>query len=148
LTADNLEETTIEPTYFNWSWNASMIFPAMEPHQFSQAMQSLQEYGLHIVDAADIAHHLKFANFNDPTPQSISDHFRNPLHYVTMAVVGIMICVILYIIYTRYTHSIQTKLHTVLPVLFAAPSAPPAEYVHNVELQNLEHHMPRVSIRH
>jgi len=44
------------------------IFPDLEPQQFLQAMQSLNDYGLHIVDAAVIAHHLKFENFNDPTP--------------------------------------------------------------------------------
>ena len=63
LTADSFEEIEIEPTYFNWNWNASQIFPDLAPTQFSQAMQSLQDYGLHIVDTSDIAHHLKFSNF-------------------------------------------------------------------------------------
>ena len=60
LSADSYEEEVTEPTYFNWNWNATQIFPDLEPAQFTQAMQSLNDYGLHIVDAADIAHHLKF----------------------------------------------------------------------------------------
>ena len=132
LTADNIEETQIEPTYFNWSWNASNIFPAMEPHQFSEAMQALQDFGLHIVDAADIAHHLKFVNFSDPTPKDIASMFSNPLHYITMFIVFIMICGVCYMLYSRCCSTkVQTQLQNVLPVIFR-PSAPPAEaYVHN-----------------
>ena len=135
LTADNIEEIQINPTYFNWNWNASQIFPAMEPHQFSQAMQALQDFGLHIVDAADIAHHLKFANFSDPTPKSISDLFVNPLHYVNIVVILFMICTVSYIIYTRCCQGAQAKLQTLLPVTFTA-SAPlatsqPPGYSHN-----------------
>ncbi len=58
LTADTLEEIDIEPTYFTWNLNASQIFPDLAPSQFSQAIQSLKDYGIHIVDAADIAHHV------------------------------------------------------------------------------------------
>jgi hypothetical protein len=147
LTADNIEEVQINPTYFNWNWNASQIFPAMEPHQFSQAMQALQDFGLHIVDAADIAHHLKFVNFTDPTPQDISDLFKNPLHYVTMIIVFIMICTVLYIIYTRCIKgkSVNQTLRIMLPERFA-PSAPQEQYVHNgPEGHNI--HMPGVNMR-
>ena len=84
LSADSFEEEIIEPTYFNWNWNTTQIFPDLAPNQFSQAMQSLNDYGLHIVDAADIAHHLKFENFNEPIPLSISNLFTNPMYIVTI----------------------------------------------------------------
>jgi hypothetical protein len=53
LTADTFEEEVVETTHFSWTWNASQIFPDLEPQQFSKAMQSLNDYGLHIVDAAE-----------------------------------------------------------------------------------------------
>jgi len=71
LTADTFEEEVIETTHFSWTSDSSQIFPDLEPQQFSKAMQSLNDYGLHIVDTADIAHHLKFKNFNEPIPTSI-----------------------------------------------------------------------------
>jgi hypothetical protein len=94
--ADVLEEVEIEPTYFTWNWNASQIFPDLAPAQFSQAMQSLKDYGLHIVDAADIAHHLKFANFSVPIPWDIAQVFNNPMHIVTIVISCIIILFLVY----------------------------------------------------
>jgi hypothetical protein len=146
LTADNIEELEIEPTYFNWNWDASQIFPAMEPHQFSQAMQALQEFGLHIVDAADIAHHLKFVNFNDPTPTDITAIVQNPMHIVTICIVFIMICAIVYIIYTRYCKCVHSKVQSLIPVVYA-PSAPPSTYVHNDPHDN-QNKLPMYNLHH
>ncbi len=58
------------------------IFPDFKSQQFSKAMQSLNDNGPHIVDAADIAHHLKFENFNEPIPTSITDLFTNRMHSI------------------------------------------------------------------
>jgi hypothetical protein len=93
------EEGIIEPAYFMSNWNATQNFPHLEPQQFSQAMQSLNDYSLHIVAAADIAHHLKFDNYNDIVSLSISNLFSNPMHTITIAFAAI---VILYLLYTLY----------------------------------------------
>ena len=130
LTADSFEEIEIEPTYFNWNWNASQIFPELAPTQFSQAMQSLQDYGLHIVDAADIAHHLKFSNFNEPIPFEIAQLFNNPMHYVTIILSGIMIVYFVYKLFQKY---LLSKIKSKLPKGMAAyiPDPQPPAYVHN-----------------
>jgi len=99
LTADTLEEEVVETTHFSWSWNATQIFPDLQPQQFSKAIQSLNHYGLHIVDAADITHHLKFENFNDPVPTSITDLFSNPMHSITLIFLGIFILYLCYKVY-------------------------------------------------
>jgi len=129
LTADVLEEVEIEPTYFTWNWNASQIFPDLAPTQFSQAMQSLKDYGLHIVDAADIAHHLKFANFNEPIPWDIAQVFNNPMHIVTIVISCIIIIFLVYKIFQAWIHKfLKAKLPKNIAVHI--PTAPPA-YIHN-----------------
>ena len=135
LTADTLEEEVIETTHFSWTWNATQIFPDLEPQQFSKAMQSLNDYGLHIVDAADIAHHLKFENFNDPIPTSITDLFSNPMHSISLVFFAIVILFLCYKLYMLYRKKIHDKLKATLPTSIAVnipsiPSAPPP-YVHN-----------------
>ena len=135
LTADTFEEEVIETTHFSWTWNATQIFPDLEPHQFSKAMQSLNDYGLHIVDAADIAHHLKFENFNDPVPTSITDLFTNPMHSISLVFFAIVILFLCYKLYKLYRKKIHDKLKSTLPTSIAVhipsvPSAPPP-YVHN-----------------
>ena len=129
LTADSFEEVEIEPTYFTWNWNASQIFPDLAPTQFSEAMQSLQDYGLHIVDASDIAHHLKFSNFNEPIPFEISQMFNNPMHYATIVLSAIIIIYFVYKLFQNYIHKL---LKAKLPTSIAEhiPMAPPA-YIHN-----------------
>jgi hypothetical protein len=111
LTADTLEEEVIETTHFSWTWNATQIFPDLEPQQFSKAMQSLNDYGLHIVDAADIAHHLKFENFNDPIPTSITDLFTNPMHSISLVFFAIAILFLCYKLYKLYRKKIHEKLN-------------------------------------
>ena len=111
----------------------------MEPHQFSQAMQSLNDYGLHIVDAADIAHHLKFENFNDPVPLTISNMFSNPLHYVTIAFATMALIFFVYKIYCVYQKRTRNQLRAMLPAALAA-HIPPA-YVHNDP-----HNIPMVTL--
>jgi len=91
LTAHTLEAEVVETTHFSWTWNATQIFPDLQPQQFSKAIQSLNDYGLHIVDAADIAHRLRFENFNDRVPTSITDLFSNPMHSITLIFLGIFI---------------------------------------------------------
>ena len=129
LSADSFEEEVIEPTYFTWNWNTTQIFPDLAPHQFSQAMQSLNDYGLHIVDAVDIAHHLKFENFNEPVPLSISNLFSNPMHTVTIVLASIMVLCVLYKIYAMYCKPI-TEVLKATPLGNYMPRAPPA-YEHN-----------------
>jgi len=58
LTADTFEEEIIETNHFTLTSNATQIFLDLEPQKFSKAMQSLGDCGLHIDDAAHIAHHL------------------------------------------------------------------------------------------
>ena len=132
MSADSFEEEIIEPAYFTWNWNATQIFPDLEPQQFSQAMPSLNDYGLHIVDAADIAHHHKFENFNEPVPLSISNLFSNPIHIVTIVFASIMILYFLYQLYVLYQKHINLTLKATIPAALGnhIPSAPPA-YVHN-----------------
>ena len=129
LSADSFEEEIVEPTYFTWNWNATQIFPDLEPQQFSLAMQSLNDYGLHIVDAADIAHHLKFENFNEPVPFSISNLFSNPMHMVTIVLASLAILYVLYQICSTYGKPI-TEILKATPLGNYAPTAPPA-YEHN-----------------
>ena len=132
LSADSFEEEIIEPTYFNWNWNTTQIFPDLAPNQFSQAMQSLNDYGLHIVDAADIAHHLKFENFNEPIPLSISNLFSNPMHIIILVVSSIMLIYFVYRLYLLYRKRIHMALKATLPETLTQhmPLAPPA-YEHN-----------------
>jgi hypothetical protein len=132
LTADSLEEIDIEPTYFTWNWNASQIFPDLAPSQFSQAMQSLRDFGLHIVDAADIAHHLKFNNFNEPIPFEISSIFYNPMHIVTVVISIIIIVYFMYKLCQSYIHKfLKSKLPTrIADHIPNVPTAPPP-YIHN-----------------
>jgi len=135
LTATTFEEEVIETTHFSWTWNASQIFPDLEPQQFSKAMQSLNDYGLHIIYAADIAHHLKFENFDETIPTSITDLFTNPMHSISLAFFGIVILLLCYKFYKLYCKKIHDKLKATLPTSIAVhipavPSAPPP-YVHN-----------------
>jgi hypothetical protein len=113
LTADSLKEIDVEPTYFTWNWNASQIFPDLAPSQFSQAMQSLRDFGLHIVDAADIAHYLKFNNFNQPVPFEISSIFYNPMHIVTVVISIIIIIYLMYKLCKSYMGAPQDFQHKV-----------------------------------
>jgi len=146
LTADSWEETETNPTYFSWAWNASEIFPDLAPNQFSSAMQSLRDYGLHIVDAADIAHHLKFNNFNDPAPKSISDLFDNPLHFVTIAIGFLVLIIVLYFGYQFCKGKIHDKLKATLPSAIAIhiPASAPPAYSHN----NPQDSMPMVNLKY
>ncbi len=98
-------------------------------------MQSLNDYGLHIVDAADIAHHLKFENFNDPIPTSITDLFTNLMHSISLVFFAIVILFLCYKLYKLYRKKINYKLKSTLSTSIAVhipavPSAPPP-YVHN-----------------
>ncbi len=98
-------------------------------------MQSLNDYGLHIVDAADIAHHLKFEKFNDPIPTSITDLFTNLMHSITLILICIFILYLCYKLYMMYCKKIHDKLKSTLPTPIAVniPSIPyaPPPYVHN-----------------
>jgi len=66
------------------------------PHK-SSPTSNLSNF--HIVDATDIAHHLKFENFNAPIPTSITDLFTNLMHNITLIFLGIFI---LYFCYKLY----------------------------------------------
>jgi len=135
LTADSFQEEIVETTHFLWIWNATQIFPDLQPQQFSKAIKSFNDYGLHIVDAADIAHHLKFKNFKEPIPISITDLFTNPMHNVTLILVGILVIFVCYKLYMMYRKKIHDKFQFALPTsiavhLPAIQTAPPP-YVHN-----------------
>jgi hypothetical protein len=98
-------------------------------------MQLLNDYGLHIGDAANNAHHLKFENFNDPIPTSITDLFSNPMHSITLVFFGIFILYLCYKLYMLNRKKINAKLQSALPTSIAVhipsvPSAPPP-YVHH-----------------
>jgi len=87
-----------------------LLLPDLQPQQLSKPIQSLNDYGLHIVDAADIVHHLKFKNFNKPIPTSITDHFTNPMHCITLVFFGIVILYLYYKLYMLYGKKIHAKL--------------------------------------
>jgi hypothetical protein len=82
------------------------------------------------VDAADIAHHLKFANFNEPIPFEIAQLFKNPMHYVTIILSGI---IIFYFVYKLFQKYLLSKIKAKLPKGMAAyiPDPQPPAYVHN-----------------
>jgi len=98
-------------------------------------MQLLNNYGLHIADTANIAHYLKFENFNDPIPTSFSDLFTNPVHSVTLIILGILMLNLCYKLYILYCEKIHAKLQLAFPTSIAVhiPSVPsvPPQYVHN-----------------
>ena len=117
LYAEHEESVTIEPLHFTWAWNISAIFPDIPKSEFSQALQSLHEYGLHVVEATDIAHHLKFNDFSDNIPTSISRLFTNPFNYVSgFLAFGAIIIGIYFFCKCRNQQSPQQF----------APTAPPA----------------------
>ena len=80
------------------------------------------------MEASNIARHLKFSNFNEPIPFEIAQLFTNPMHYVTIVLLGIMI---IYFVYKIFQNYIDEQLMAKLPNSIAVhiPSAPPA-YVH------------------
>jgi hypothetical protein len=80
----------------------------MAPTQFSQAMQSIKDYGLHSVDAAIVAQHLKFPNFNEPIPSDIARVFNNLMHIVTMLILCI---IILFLEYKLVIPSMDSQIH-------------------------------------
>ncbi len=92
-------------------------------------MQSLKDYGLHILDAANIAHHLKFPNFNKPSPWDIAQVFNNPMHIVA---IEISCVIILFLVYKLFQAWIHKFLKPKLPKNMAVhiPTAPLA-YIHN-----------------
>ena len=99
LYAEQEETITLEPMHYTWTWNASTLFPEISADQFSTALQSLHEYGLHVVEASDIAHHLKFANFNVDTPDQITALFTNPFNYMSIFLTLIAISLAAYFTY-------------------------------------------------
>ena len=81
--------------YFTWAWNASTLFSSSTKIQFSAALQSLHNFGLHVVEAAYIAHHFKFESFNDPTPANITKMFSNPFNILSIILTLTIIILIL-----------------------------------------------------
>ena len=60
--------------YFTWALKASALFPSATKDSFSAALNSPNDYGLHVVEAADITHHLKFNSFNEAIPTLHQQH--------------------------------------------------------------------------
>ena len=89
------DSITTPGIHFTWSWNVSALFPEMTSVTFSKALTDLNDFGLHVVEAADIAHQLKFASFNDNAPLSITNLFSNPFNYIIVfIVVASLMCTI------------------------------------------------------
>jgi hypothetical protein len=107
LYAEQEETITIEPMHYTWNWNASALFPEISSDQFSTALQSLHEYGLHVVESSDIAHHLKFANFDMDIPDRITSMFTNPFNYVSIILVLVGISLALYFAYKCFCQNAQ-----------------------------------------
>ena len=95
LYAEHEDEITMSAMHFSWSWNASTLFSHTSKVQFSAALQSLQDDGLHVVDAADIAHHLKFNAFTDAIPSDITTLFTNPFNILSI-ILTLLIIIILF----------------------------------------------------
>ena len=109
LYAEHEDEITMSPMHFSWSWNASTLFSHTTQVKFSAALQSLQDYGLHVVDAADIAHHLKFNSFTDDIPSDITSLFSKPFNILSIILTLLIIIIIIVFAY-RYYFRIGTKI--------------------------------------
>ena len=117
LYAEQEDTVTIEPIHYTWAWNVSAIFPDVPVSQVFATMQSLHDYSLHVVEASDIIHHLKFDNFNANILDSITKLFTNPLNYVSLILGSLAVCVALYFLYQCYCK--QSRYQA------PQPSAPP-----------------------
>ena len=94
------------PTKFEWSFNMDHLFPLLKPGDFANALNSLHDYGLHIVDATDIANRLHFANYTEETaksffPNASLSHWTNPSTYVVPVVI-IFIALAAFMMYSYY----------------------------------------------
>ena len=116
---------TIEPIQFTWAWDVSAIFPDIPVARFSTAMQSLHNYGLHIVEAGDIIHHLKTLDANSP----YSTLFTNPFNYVSLILGSLAVTIGLYFMaqcYCKTKANLAAKTAQDSQVTHTPqPSAPP-----------------------
>ena len=95
LYAEEEEEAGIEPVLFSWKWNVTSVFPEVPLEQFSTAMQSLHQYGLHTIRATDIIQHLQTQKIAEQIPDFLSGLLKNPFNYssgiLTMASIALAI---------------------------------------------------------
>ena len=101
----------------------------MEKGQFSEALQSLHDYGQHIVAAADIVHQLKFKDYKDNLPSDITSMATNPFHYLTTILVLVGIAIVIYIVYIKciknrknnlpYPSAPAYPMHPLNPIIIA-----------------------------
>ena len=124
LYAEHEDEITVPGIHFHWAWNASALFPDVTQASFTAALNSLIDYGLHVVEAADIAHQLKFVNFTDNTPAAYTDMFSHPMHIVVIIISCLIICMILYVCYHCYMSAKRPQQSLPYPM----PSAPTARH--------------------
>ena len=118
LYAEHEDKITMPGLHFTWAWNASTLFHSAFKIQFSAALQSLHDYGLHIVKAADIAHHLKLDSFNDAIQSDITNLFSNPFDYGSIIIAFIIQIIVFVSIYCCY----QTRRSTTKPLQFNTDS--------------------------
>ena len=135
LYAEHESAITIEPTHYTWTWNITAIFPDIPSDKFSTALQSLHDYGLHVVEASDIVHHLKFNNFEGSIPNSISNLISNPFNYVIGLIAIVVIGAIAYFVIQRFCKAKPRgpSDFPMVPVppgtsLYPTPSAPTLAY--------------------
>jgi hypothetical protein len=119
--AEEEDTAVIETKAFSWNWNLEALFPMVNPEQFSTALNSLQEYGRHVVDAADIAHHLKLQNFQHDIPANMLSSLRNPMHYFSLVVmILIAVCIIFWV---------YKKLISNAPPKYSPPEIPMQPFI-------------------
>ena len=121
LYAEQEDTVSIEPIHFTWAWNVSAIFPNIPVSQFSAAMQSLHDYGLHIVEASDIIHHLKTLD----TASSYSQLFTNPFNYVSLILGALAAVIGSYLLGQCYCKAKGKLVAPACPTQTIQPSAPP-----------------------
>jgi len=102
-----------KPFYVDLECHSNLPWPWTSAIFKSKAIT--YDYGLHIVDAANITHHLKFENFNELIPTSITELFSNLMYSIALVFFGIVILFLCYKLYMFYSKKIHSKLQSALP---------------------------------
>ena len=127
LYAEEEEEASLEPVLFSWKWNVTSVFPEILLSDFSKAMQTMHDFGLHTIKANDLIQHLRTQNIAEQIPDFLSGLLQNPFNY-SSGLISIA-CVVfgLYLL----IKCIRTSSNNV------KPSAPPVQFIY--PNQHLQH---------
>jgi hypothetical protein len=131
LYAEEEEEAGIEPVLFSWKWNVTSVFPEVPLEQFSTAMQSLHQYGLHTIRATDIIQHLQTQKIAEQIPDFLSGLLKNPFNYSSGILTMASITLAIYFFIRCLRQPVQ---------MANQPTAPPAP----VQFIYPQQHMPKI----